>query len=90
MLYNELKLKGCFKMRKITVNIKSLQEKLLQIEKDGMGLVELYIVPSQTEGENTYPTFLHFEGVSESGSYTDYEGIDEFSVADCLLMHKSA
>ena len=77
-------------MQRITINIKSLQEKLLQMEKDKMELVELYIVPNQTDGENTYPTFLHFGGVPKGGSYTDYEGIDEIAVDDCLLMHESA
>ena len=77
-------------MQTIIISIKSLQEKLVEIEKDGMNLVELCIVPSQADDGNTYPAFLHFEGISENGSYQDYEAIDEFSIADHLLKHKSA
>lgn len=77
-------------MQRIIVSIESLQEKLAEIVNDGMNMVELFIVPSQTDDENMYPTFLHFEGISENGSYKDYEGIDELSSSDCTLLHKSA
>lgn len=77
-------------MQKITVSMKSLMEKLLKMEDDSMDLVELYIVPEQMEDGNQYPTFLHLDGIYRTGEYKDYEGIDEFSIADYLKVHKSA
>lgn len=68
-------------MQKINIDTNSLMEKVREIQKDGMGLVELCIVADQIDGKYSNPAFLHFEGVSEKGEYKDYESIDEFPIA---------
>lgn len=77
-------------MQKIIVSMKTLKEKLLEIEEDGMDLVEIRFIPGQIDKGSISPSFIHFEGISQKGVYKDYEGIDEFLIADCLLLHKSA
>lgn len=77
-------------MQKIMVNMQSLKEKLLEMEDDNVSLVELYLVPGQTENGSTYPAFLHLDGIFQNGEYKDYESIDEFSAAENLKLHKSA
>ncbi len=73
-------------MQKITVNFKSLKEKLLEVERDKMDLVNLRIVGGAIENGRAYPTFLHFEGISRDGAYKDYESIDASSVVE-LFYH---
>ncbi|MCY1714005.1 hypothetical protein [Caproiciproducens galactitolivorans] len=68
-------------MQKINIDTNSLMEKVREIQKDGMGLVELCIIADQIDGKYNNPAFLHFEGVSEKGEYKDYESIDEFPIA---------
>lgn len=77
-------------MQKITVSIKSLKEKLLEMEEDNLDLVELHIVPEQADDGSLYPAFLHLDGIYKTGEYKDYEEIDEFPVADYIRVHKSA
>ncbi len=77
-------------MQKITVSIKSLKEKLLEMEKSNLDLVELHIVPQQQDSGDVYPAFLHLDGIYKNGEYEDYEGIDESSVSDDENIHKSA
>lgn len=77
-------------MKEIIVDVNSLKAKLLEAEKDGMGFVELCLVPSQVDNEQVSPAFLHVEGISKNGLRTDYESIDEASVLEHRLIGKSA
>lgn len=77
-------------MNKITVSLKSLKEKLLQMENDNISMAELYIVPGQTEDGAIYPAFLHIDGVFQNGECKDYESIDESLIAEYSGIHKSA
>ncbi len=77
-------------MKRITISVKSLKEKLLEMERDDLNLVELHIVSSQTEEGTLYPSFLHVAGISQDGEYSDYESIDETSMEEYLTVHKSA
>lgn len=76
-------------MKKITLSVHAVLEKLTQMEKDHMQLAELNFVPAQTDAGQTFPAFLHFDGIAASGRYEDYESIDEFC-QDCEDSHKSA
>nr|WP_319488457.1 hypothetical protein [uncultured Caproiciproducens sp.] len=77
-------------MQSISVNLKTLKEKLMEIEKDEMGLIELHIVASQVDDKLNHPAFLHLEGISETGEYKDYESLDECPVMQYLLMNMPA
>lgn len=77
-------------MQKIIVERAKLRKKLMEIERDGMDLVELRIVPCQTEEEEMHPAFLHLEGVSKRGARKDYESVDEFSGRTPLYIIQSA
>ncbi|MBW7573296.1 hypothetical protein [Caproiciproducens faecalis] len=90
MLRNQLKKKDVFEMQSISVNLKLLKEKIMEIEKDGMGLIELHIVASQIDDKFMHPAFLHLEGVSETGEYKDYESIDECPVKQYILLNVPA
>jgi hypothetical protein len=74
-------------MQRISVNVKSLKAKLLELEKDGMELAELHFVPNQVDGGDMNPAFLHLDGISKSGVYKDYESIDEYSIVQYLMLH---
>ncbi|QEY34505.1 hypothetical protein FL966_05270 [Caproiciproducens galactitolivorans] len=71
-------------MQKIHINANSLLERVREIQKDGMGLIELCIIAEQTDGKYTNPAFLHFTGISTKGEYKDYESIDELPLAQHL------
>lgn len=77
-------------MQRISVDLKLLKEKITEIEKDGMGLIEFHIVASQVDDKLTHPAFLHLEGISETGEYKDYESLDECPVMQYLLMNMPA
>ncbi|MBE6830190.1 hypothetical protein [Clostridium sp. KNHs216] len=77
-------------MQRISVNLKLLKEKIMEIEKDGMGLIELHIVASQIDDKLIHPTFLHLEGISDTGEYKDYESIDECPAKQYLLKNMPA
>ncbi|MDF1494185.1 hypothetical protein [Caproiciproducens sp. CPB-2] len=77
-------------MQRISVNLKLLKEKIMEIEKDGMGLIELHIVASQIDDKLIHPSFLHLEGISETGEYKDYESIDEYPAKQYLLKNMPA
>ncbi len=72
-------------MKRITVSLNLLQEKIAEIEKDGMDLVELRIVKGEVDKNTISASFLHFEGISKCGAYKDYESIDESSVIGMFL-----
>lgn len=74
-------------MKRISVNVKSLRARLLELEKDGVELAELDFIPSQMDDGNMNPAFLHLGGISKSGVYKDYDSIDEYSIAQYLLLH---
>ncbi len=74
-------------MEKISISVRSLKEKLIEFEKDGMELAELHFIPSQIDDGNMNPAFIHLEGISKNGAYKDYESIGEYSVMNYLLMH---
>ncbi|WP_312640343.1 hypothetical protein [Hydrogenoanaerobacterium sp.] len=67
-------------MKRITVSLSLLKEKLLEIENDNMDLVELRIVSGTVDNMVVNAPFLHFEGISKNGAYKDYESIDESSI----------
>lgn len=77
-------------MKKITLSLNLLQEKLAQMKKNDIALVELNFVPAQMEENTLFPAFLHLGGITKCGQYRDYESIDEFSEEDCESTHKSA
>lgn len=62
------------------MNLKTLKEKLEELEEDNMDLVKLRIVGGIIDNGNIFPAFLHFDGLSHAGAYKDYESIDEASL----------
>lgn len=77
-------------MQKIIVERTLLKKKVMEIERDGIEFVELYIVPGQREDSRNYPAFLHFEGISKRGAHKDYESVDELSATTPLYVIRSA
>ena len=77
-------------MQNISISLNLLKKKLSEVEKDGMDIIELHIIPSQIEEGTMNPAFLHVQGISKDGTYQDYESIDEFSIAEYLSIHKTA
>lgn len=77
-------------MKKIIIPLKSLTEKLCEMERGNVRLVELQLIPEQEDCGNQYPAFLHLEGILENGACRDYEGIDEIAGPECARVHKSA
>jgi hypothetical protein len=58
---------------KIMITREELECKLAQAAKDD--LIELCIVPAQTDGSEYYPKFLHIASI-HNGQYYDLEAID--------------
>lgn len=72
-------------MKRITINLKELMEKLQQMSQEDMHFVELAIVPEQKEqNDEEFPAFLHLQGIRKTSAdyIVDYESIDEISSAD--------
>ncbi len=71
-------------MKRITVNLNELLERLQQMAKDNMHFVELSIVPEEKEQDETAPAFLHLQGIRKTSAdyIVDYESVDEISGAD--------
>lgn len=74
-------------MNKINVSVKAMRDKLSEIERDGMEMVQLYIIGGSVDGGYLYPAFLHFEAASTGGVRKDYEGVDELSLMSLFSMH---
>lgn len=62
-------------MVKIIVDKQMLNQKIAGI-KDG-DLIELAIIPSQSDNGNHAPAFLHLTAIHTQGIYEDLENIDE-------------
>lgn len=75
---------------RIKLNLRSLLDKLLEMDKDKVSYVELHLVPGQIDEGIQNPAFLHFDGITKRGEYRDYESIDEVSLSEYLKIHKSA
>ena len=76
-------------MQRIFVNKQQLEKKLKELADGSSGIVELCIVPAQTDGGVFNPAFLHFGCVEPDGTYRDHESIDECVVAGQFIQ-KSA
>lgn len=76
-------------MQRIVVNKKLLEKKIAEMRNGKSGLVEICIVPAQTDGEIFSPAFLHFGCAYPDGTYEDHESIDECAVAG-QFVRKSA
>lgn len=67
-----------FKLEKIIIDKKMLSEKIAGV-KDG-SLIELAIIPSQSDDGNYAPAFLHLTAIHTQNAYEDLENIDESPV----------
>ncbi len=77
-------------MQSIRMNLKTLLDKLLEMDRNKSEYVELRLVPSQIDDGRRQPAFLHLDGISKNGTHYDYESIDELSIEEYLTIHKSA
>lgn len=71
-----------FQMTEIIVDKKQLDEKLAQAA-DG-DLIELRIVPPDSDCGDYAPAFLHIAAIRDRGEYRDLEGVDEY-LAGCRV-----
>lgn len=78
-----------FLLKRIMVDKNQLERKLAEISATGRVLVELSIVPGETDGGIFRPPFLHVGCLRQDGTYEDHESIDECLVPD-LFIRKSA
>lgn len=63
-------------MVKIVIRKSLLERRLAQSKQDE--LIELCIVPAQTDCGETNPAFLHIACIHNNGAYDDLEAIDEY------------
>ncbi|MPM81883.1 hypothetical protein SDC9_128940 [bioreactor metagenome] len=68
-------------MKRITLKVNDLLEKLLAISDEKMDYVVLSFIDYEVDQKRIFPAFLHFLGISKEGYYKDYESIDTVSKA---------
>ena len=67
-------------MQRIIVEKNQLERKLAEMRRADSKFIELCIAPSQLDGENFNPAFLHFGCIRSDGTYEAHE-----SSAECPL-----